>query len=71
MTTVKVRKETCVLISHAARDNLQGGTGLDVAAFAMTQQARTIGRDCVVSTSGEIEDASLVEISEWVPRRLA
>ena len=50
---------------------LHGGTGLDVATFAMTEQVRTIGRDRVVSTSGEIEDAGLVEICEWVHRWLA
>lgn len=50
---------------------LQGPTGLDVATFAMTEQVRTIARDRVVSTSGEIEEASLVEICEWVRRWLA
>ena len=50
---------------------LQGRTGLDVATFAMTEQVRTIARGRLSSTSGEIEEASLVEITEWVRRWLA
>ena len=50
---------------------LHGGTGLDVATFAMTEQVRTIARDRVVNVSGEIEAASLDEICEWVHRWLA
>jgi mRNA interferase MazF len=50
---------------------LQGGTGLDVATFAMTEQVRTIARGRVVGTSGEVEEASLDEICEWVRRWLA
>jgi mRNA-degrading endonuclease toxin of MazEF toxin-antitoxin module len=50
---------------------LQGGTGLEVATFAMTEQVRTIARDRVVSTSGEIEASILDEIREWVHRWLA
>lgn len=50
---------------------LHGGTGLGVATFAMTEQVRTIARDRVVSTTGEIEDANLVEICGWVRRWLS
>ena len=50
---------------------LQGGTGLEVATFAITEQVRTIARDRVVNVSGEIEAASLNEICEWVHRWLA
>jgi mRNA interferase MazF len=47
---------------------IRGATGLDVATFAMTEQVRTIARDRVVSTAGEVEQASLAEICEWVRR---
>jgi mRNA interferase MazF len=50
---------------------LQGRTGLDVATFAMTEQVRTIARDRLSGTSGEIDEASLVQITEWVRRWLA
>jgi mRNA interferase MazF len=50
---------------------LNGGTGLDVATFAMTEQVTTIARDRVVSTSGEIEEATLGQICEWVRRWLS
>lgn len=45
---------------------LQGPTELKRPSFAITEQTKTISRDRVVRTAGEVDDTCLAEILQWL-----
>lgn len=42
------------------------GNALDRASWAMTEQVRTISRQRVAALAGRVDQATLIEIREWI-----